>query len=124
MIISRVPKSHCVCFNASAKYISIPVYLTGLALNKNCEEIRSMYFTVSVLKNNGLQLVFEPSMRDNPKTKPFKGWRSNGASKRYYISAVSILEAIKVSRRLVVSKSFKGEVKDGKIVVVLPKEIR
>lgn len=124
MIIKRNPKSQCVCFNKSAKYISIPVDLVSLALKKNCEELPSMFFTVSVIKNNGFQLVFEPSTRDNPKTKPFKGWRSNGASKRYYISAVSILEAIRVSRRLVVSKSFKGEVKDGRIVVVLPQEIR
>jgi len=124
MIIKRNLKSECICFNKSGKFISIPVALVSQALKRVCDDIPHMYFTVSFIKNNGYQLCFSPSTRDDAKTKPFKGWRSNSVSKRYHISAVSILDAIGIRRRLVVSKSFKGEGKDGRIVVVLPKEIR
>lgn len=123
-VLNAVRQVTQVSINASGRFISIPIYLVQKALKMKCNDIPTMYFRVSVRKNNGLVLVFRPDPAKNPKYKPFRGWKCNEKSKRYYISAVSILDSIKIPNKFLRNHKFPATVEEGMISIVLPKVAR
>lgn len=123
-VLNTVRQTHQVSINASGRFISIPTYLVQKALKIHCDDIPTMYFRVSLKKNNGLVLVFRPSKQSDPKHKPFRGWKCNEKSKRYYISAVSILDSIKIPNKFLRNHKFPASVEEGIISVVLPNVAR
>jgi hypothetical protein len=65
-----------------------------------------------------------PDPAKNPKFKPFRGWKCNSKSKRYYISAISILNSIKIPQKYLANHKFPATVEEGAIAIVLPKVAR
>jgi hypothetical protein len=122
MAVIKVMKRHMVHlkFTANRQYLGIPQFITELALGHRLEADQRVYYDVKVIRNKGLQLSLKPILHPERGSKPFQGWKSNKQTTRYYISAVSILRALKPNKPVIDERSLVTSVKNGLIVAIVP----
>lgn len=113
-----------VRFVSGGKILGVPCRLVEKTYGRRLEDAEVVYFTVRILKNNGIQLCLRPipfkiaSRQQRPR--PFKAWYGNGEADRVYLSSISIKRALNVRKETITSRGFPAVIKDGEIRVVIP----
>lgn len=123
--VQNVKLTTHIKFTKDGKFLGVPQALIEKALKVQInDDMRPFWFRVSLLQNNGLQVVLLPMAHPDKAKKPFKGWKSNRESRRYYISAVALLGNLKYKGTNLLEVSLPATVKDGKILAALPVSVR
>lgn len=113
-----------VRFVSHGKILGIPCRLIQKCLGRRLEDAEVVYFTVRILKNNGLQLCLRPmtyyQAARQQKPRPFKSWYSNGQADRVYISSIGIKRALNVRKETIEERGFPAQITDQEIRIIIP----
>ena len=114
-----------VKFTNNLQFLGIPQTLIEKAIKELIgDEKFPIWFTVKILKNNGTRILLIPTKIPKPNERPFKGWKSNNESRRYYISATTLRKALKCPRNMLGQISLPSTVQGGTIIATLPALLR
>lgn len=110
-------------FTNDLRFLGIPEYLVRKAINRDPEDA-PVYFLLRLSQNKGTVLILEPTMTPKKGTKPYKGWKSNKESRRYYIATATLLSHLRVNHHALTGRSFPTTIQDNTIRAVLPVSVR